>query len=93
MKFSLSGLAVVGQVILRLLDRLEQYDRERKKIRREDRRREINKNPDPSWRDTFGEPSGRVRIHATDSTGDMRHDATTPGVEGNERSEFSNSDQ
>jgi hypothetical protein len=92
-KFSFSGLAVIGQVILRLLDRLEQYDRERKKIRQEDRRRDINENPDPTWRDTFGDPSGRVRVNTEADTDNLRHHPSQAGVDGNERSESGRSDQ
>lgn len=75
------GLVVLGQLLNRLLDKLEQYDKERKQIRREDRRRAINENPAPAWRDTFGSPSGRMRVSADDPA-NVRHHSATTGMDG-----------
>lgn len=80
----LTALNSVARLLNRLFDTLESYDKERKQIRREDRRHAINENPDQAWRDTFGGPSGRLRVSDIPSD-DVRHNSAAASMDGNQR--------
>lgn len=75
----LTILSRFAGLLSRLLDRLEQYDQERKQLRREERRAAVSDNPDQAFADLFGESDG-VRKSAG-AAGVVRPDAAKTAVE------------
>jgi hypothetical protein len=64
----------------RLLDKWEQYDKERKRLRREERRASVADDPDSAFADLFGEPD-RVSDAAKQSAKPLRPDTAKAPVE------------
>lgn len=55
-------LAAFLKLIDRALDRLDEFDKQRKQMQREERRASVQANPDQAFTDLFGKPSN-VQLH------------------------------
>ena len=79
----LTVLQRLGSAFNRLLDRWDEYDKERKRLRREERRASVQEDPQKAFADLFGESDsmsertqpeqqgGGVRPHAAPSSMDQ----------------------
>lgn len=78
----LTVLQLFGSAVNRLLDRWDEYDKERKRLRREERRASVQDDPQRAFGDLFGEPdsvSGSTK--QTKQPGGVRPDAAPSSVE------------
>lgn len=80
----LTTLTAIANLFNRLLDKFDEYDRERKRLRREERRASVADNPDKAFADLFGqsEPDG-VRKPTAEQGGTMRSDSSKAPVDKN----------
>lgn len=58
----LALLSALPKLFNRLLDKLDEFNRTRKQLQREERRKSVQANPDESFADLFGE-SYNIKLH------------------------------
>lgn len=78
----LTTLTAIANLFNRLLDKHDEYDRERKRLRREERRASVADDPSKAMADLFGESDG-VRKPTAEQGGTMRSDSAATPVDKN----------
>lgn len=80
----LGAISAFSALVGRLLDRLDEYDKARKHLRREERRASVADDPSKAMADLFGESeSDGVRKPTAEQGGTMRSDSAATPVDKN----------
>ncbi len=86
-------LSALFKLINRALDKLDEFDRQRKQLQREERRASVQANPDKAFADLFGKP-GNVQLHKPINrqaiNDPMRADLSTITVDKNSKGSSNN---
>lgn len=80
----LTTLTAIANLFNRLLDKHDEYNRERKRLRREERRASVADDPSKAMADLFGESeSDGVRKPTAEQGGTVRSDSAATPVDKN----------
>jgi len=78
----LALLSALPKLINRLLDKLDEFDRTRKQLQREERSASVQANPDEAFADLFGK-SRNIKLHKpiNREAHNVRSNSATTGVD------------